>query len=109
MTGQILIQFPLLCHVLHLHLLAHLRISIRCNACNERERERRERKEGEKKEGQRKREKFRQRDISAIIIPREIIIPAIKWHRTKEKKEKKMKPLLDNSKPGMADIAPFFQ
>lgn len=62
----------------------------------------RERKRGERKRGreesEREKEKFRQRDTSAIIIPREIIIPAIKRHCTEEKKEEKTKPLLDDSK-----------
>lgn len=38
---------------------------------------------------EREREGFRQRDTFAIIIPRQIIIPAIKRAPSKEKKEEK--------------------
>jgi len=77
MTGQILIQFPLLCHVLH---LSHSRISIRAAMHMQRKKERE--REGEKKKKKKKKERksFRRRDTSAIIIPQQIIIPAIKRH-----------------------------
>lgn len=106
MTGRILIQFPLLCHVLYL--LAHSRISIRTAMHGERKKERKRKRE---KEGER--ERFRQRDTSAIIIPREIIIPAIKRHPggegEREAGEGEARRRQQTAKCLAWQVAPFFQ
>lgn len=73
-------------------------------------------REGEGREKERKREaereRFRQRDTSAIIIPREIIIPAIKRHPggegEREEGEGEARRRQQTAKCLAWQVAPFF-
>lgn len=70
-------------------------------------------KKERKSEGEGERERFRQRDTSAIIIPREIIIPAIKRHPgeegEREEGEGEARRRQQTAKCLARQIAPFFQ
>lgn len=70
--------------------------------------ERERKREGGKRERE---ERFRQRDTSAIIIPREIIIPAIKRHPggEGEREEGEEEARRQTAKCLAWQVAPFFQ